>query len=124
LISAIAVARSLAIALNVEPDDGIAMPYKPNRLLDALPDIARQAVASRLTHTELKQHHVLFDARETVTEVHFPIDAIVSLVVPLATGEAVETAMTGRDGVIGASSLPRSGPSASRGSTALSRGIS
>jgi hypothetical protein len=32
----------------------------------------------------------------------FPNDAVVSLVIPLATGEIVETAMTGRDGVIGA----------------------
>jgi hypothetical protein len=78
------------------------MPYKTNRLLDALPNAARQAVASRLTHTELKQEKILFDVREAVTEVHFPIDAVVSLVVPLATGEIVETAMTGRDGVIGA----------------------
>src|SRR5262245_17422495 len=78
------------------------MPYKTNRLLDALPDSARRAVSSQLTRTELKQEQILFDVREVVTEVHFPIDAVVSLVVPLAAGEIVETAMTGRDGVIGA----------------------
>src|SRR5207248_3143304 len=33
----------------------------------------------------------------------FPTDAVISLVVPLSTGETVETAMVGRDGVIGAS---------------------
>jgi hypothetical protein len=50
----------------------------------------------------VKQHRVLFDVREIVTEVYFLTDAVVSLVIPLATGEIVETAMTGRDGVIGA----------------------
>jgi hypothetical protein len=67
------------------------MPYKTNRLLDALPNAARKAVTSRLTPAELKQHQVLFDVREVVTDVHFPIDAVVSLVIPLATGEVVET---------------------------------
>jgi len=78
------------------------MPHQTNRLLDALPNVVRQAISSRLTHTELKQEQILFDVREVVTEIHFPIDAVVSLVVPLATGEIVETAMTGRDGVVGA----------------------
>jgi CRP-like cAMP-binding protein len=78
------------------------MPYKNSLFLDALPHIERQALASQLRPTELKQHQILFDIREAVTEVYFPVDAVVSLVLPLATGEIVETAMTGRDGVIGA----------------------
>ena len=78
------------------------MPHKTNQLLDTLPDLARQAIASRITQIELKQHQIVCDIRESVTEVHFPVDAVVSLVVPLATGEIVETAMTGRDGVLGA----------------------
>jgi GAF domain-containing protein len=78
------------------------MPYGTNRLIDALPGPARQALTSRLTHTELEQHKTLFKIGDVVTQVHFPIDAVVSLVMPLTTGEAVETAMTGRDGAIGA----------------------
>jgi hypothetical protein len=78
------------------------MPYKTNRLLDALPENARRAVMPRLTHKELKQHTIIFDVRELISEVHFPIDSVVSLVIPLVTGETVESAMTGRDGLIGA----------------------
>jgi len=78
------------------------MPTKSNRLLDALPEDTRRAVMSRLTRKELQQHHVLFEDRALVTEVYFPIDAVVSLVVPLTTGDSVETATTGRDGVVGA----------------------
>jgi CRP-like cAMP-binding protein len=79
------------------------MPYKSNRLLDALPETTRRPVVAQLKHTELKQHDILCNVRELVSEVHFPIDSVISLVIPLATGEAIETAMTGRDGVIGAS---------------------
>jgi CRP-like cAMP-binding protein len=44
-----------------------------------------------------------FEAAESVSAVYFPYDAIISLVVTLSTGEVIEAAMVGRDGVIGAS---------------------
>jgi hypothetical protein len=59
------------------------------------------ALASHLSRVELQQHKILFDVRDTVTDVYFAIDAIVSLVIPLSTGEVVETAMVGRDSVVG-----------------------
>jgi CRP-like cAMP-binding protein len=83
--------------------DGARLPHKTNLLLDALPDRERQALGSHLTRVEFKQQDVLFDIRDTVGEVYFPIDAVISLVVPLSTGEVVETAMVGRDGIVGSS---------------------
>src|SRR5207237_177056 len=77
-------------------------PLKGNLLLDALPDGERQALAAHLTRVEIKQHQILFDVRKTVGDVYFPTDAVISLVIPLSTGEMIETAMVGRDGVIGA----------------------
>jgi hypothetical protein len=44
----------------------------------------------------------LFDVGDTIEAVYFPTDAVVSPVVPLSTGEVVEMAMVGRDGVIDA----------------------
>ena len=38
------------------------------------------------------------------TRVYFPITAVVSLVVTLATGETTETAMVGKDGAVGIAS--------------------
>ena len=61
----------------------------------------RVDITPHLTRAELKQHQILFDIRDTVDDVYFAIDAVVSLVIPLSTGEMVETAMVGRDGVIG-----------------------
>jgi CRP-like cAMP-binding protein len=75
---------------------------KSNLLLQALPNPEREALASHLEQIELRQHNVLFDIRDAITDVYFAADAVVSLVIPLSTGEVVETAMVGRDGVIGA----------------------
>jgi CRP-like cAMP-binding protein len=52
---------------------------------------------------ELQQHKILFEANDSISAVYFPYDAIISLVVTLSTGEAIEAAMVGRDGVVGAS---------------------
>ena len=72
-----------------------------NVLLAALPEAECKALAPHLKHTELKQQQILFDVRDVVTEIYFVIDAVVSLVTPLDTGETVESAMVGRDGVVG-----------------------
>ena len=52
---------------------------------------------------DFKQQDVLFEAGGSVSKAYFPFDAVVSLVVTLSTGEAIEAAMVGRDGVVGAS---------------------
>lgn len=87
-----------------------------NLLLDALPDRERQALTPLLARVEIQQHQILFDIRQAVDDVYFPIDAVISLVVPLSTGETIETAMVGRDGVIGAAA-------ALNGRVSLNRGI-
>jgi CRP-like cAMP-binding protein len=68
----------------------------------------------KLAHFE--QQHVLFDADERIGHVYFPINAVISLVVTLSTGETIEAAMVGMDGVVGASA-------ALDGKVSLSRGI-
>ena len=44
---------------------------------------------------------VLFEAGATINRVFFPHAGIVSLVVELASGEMIEAAMIGREGVVG-----------------------
>ena len=75
---------------------------KTNLMLCSLTADARQALKPHLAQVELKQHEIIFDVREAVSKVHFPLDAVISLVLPLSTGEVVETAMVGRDGIVGA----------------------
>src|SRR5690348_15780553 len=69
-----------------------------NYLLAALPD----SVTLWLKRHLLSKHQVLFDIGEPITKVWFPLDAVVSLLIPLSSGQTVETAMAGRDGAIGA----------------------
>lgn len=78
------------------------MAFTTNLLLEALPDTERRVLDPHLKPVELHQHEVLFEIRDTIHDVYFPLDAVVSLVVPLSTGETVETAMVGRDGLVGA----------------------
>ena len=77
------------------------MSHTTNRILEALPTRERDILAPLLRAHDLEQHDTLFEMHETVERVCFPIDAAISLVVPLSTGEMIETAMVGRDGMVG-----------------------
>ena len=66
--------------------------------------------------TPFSQHSVLFEAEQEIKQVYFPTSALVSLVVALESGELIEAAMVGSDGVVGASA-------ALDGRISLSRGI-
>ncbi len=92
------------------------MPHNNNLLLEALPQQERQAVKGLLKQTELKHHQVVFDVHDSVGEIYFPANAVISLVIPLSTGEVVETAMVGRDGVVAAAA-------ALNGRVSLNRGV-
>jgi CRP-like cAMP-binding protein len=73
-----------------------------NRLLDALPSsLARSLFYARLKQARLYQHEVLLDVQGPINKIYFPLDAVVSLVVPLSNGQNIKAAMVGRDGVIG-----------------------
>jgi len=75
-----------------------------NRLLASLWSRDAEALRPQLRAVHLKQQKILYETGDAIAEVYFPTSAIVSLVVGLSTGEMVEAAMVGRDGVVGASS--------------------
>jgi len=87
-----------------------------NQLLNLLSPSDSKLLAPHLRPARFEQRHVLFDADQQIRHVYFPTDAVVSLVVSLSTGETVEAAMVGKDGVVGASA-------ALDGKVSLSRGI-
>ena len=74
-----------------------------NLLLDALSPADMAALEPHLTPVHLDIHRVLCEANGAIDIVCFPTGAIVSLVVTLSTGEVIEAAMVGKDGVVGAS---------------------
>src|SRR3954470_3446793 len=78
------------------------MPELSNLLLDSLSASDAAAIQPFLKPVHLKQKEVLFEAGDQIEAVYFPTGAVISLVVGLSTGETVEGAMVGRDGVVGA----------------------
>jgi CRP-like cAMP-binding protein len=87
-----------------------------NLLLELLSPADLKQLQPHLKKTLLREHDVLFEADREIRHVYFPTGAVVSLVVSLSTGEMIEAAMVGMDGIVGASA-------ALNGKVSLSRGI-
>ena len=79
----------------------------------AAPDL--NFLQPHLRFVDLPQETVLFEAGGTVSRIYFPHDGIVSLVVELTTGDMIEAAMIGREGVVRRIGRPRSPTSRSAG---------
>ncbi len=90
--------------------------FQSNAILASLSASDASALRPHLKATHLQQKTVLYEAGDLISAVYFPINAVVSLVVTLATGETTEAAMVGRDGAIGIAS-------ALDGKVAMSRAI-
>jgi CRP-like cAMP-binding protein len=78
--------------------------HQANRLLAALDQADLARLAPFLEPVELPQGKVLYETGETIHHAYFPHDCIVSLVTVLEDGDTVETAVFGREGVLGFSS--------------------
>jgi CRP-like cAMP-binding protein len=72
-----------------------------NAIFASLSASDASALLPHLKRIHLPSRQVLFDAGDIIDSVYFPTSAVVSLVVGLSTGEMVEGAMVGKDGVVG-----------------------
>ena len=73
-----------------------------NKLLSALPRDQFDLLAPHLSTREMAQGVVLLEAGEEFDHVYFPLRGMLSLVVVMGDGKAIETATVGREGVVGA----------------------
>lgn len=96
------------------------MPHRDNFLLASVSPGDLAALQPHLKLVHFEQEQVLFEAGGSVEATYFPTSAIVSLVVMLSGGQAVEAAMVGRDGVVGASAALDGNVSLSRAVVQLS----
>jgi CRP-like cAMP-binding protein len=78
------------------------MSSSTNLILASLSSADAAALKPHLRSEYLKQKRILYDAGDTIDTVYFPTSGIVSIVVALSTGETIEAAMIGKDGVVGA----------------------
>jgi hypothetical protein len=79
------------------------MPNSGNLLLASFSDSDAAALLPHLKPVHLESEKILFEAGGEIADIYFPTGAIVSLVVGLSSGEIIEAAMVGKDGVVGAS---------------------
>src|SRR5207248_6652857 len=73
-----------------------------NKLLAALPPADFKSLSDHFAIISLAQQTVLFDLDDEVDHVFFPLSGMVSLLVVLKNGDAIETATVGCEGVVGA----------------------
>jgi CRP-like cAMP-binding protein len=72
-----------------------------NRLLAAIPATELEILRPHATLRPLTRREVLYEPRGSIDAVYFPIDGIVSLLTVMKDGVGVETATTGREGMVG-----------------------
>lgn len=73
-----------------------------NMILASLSQADAAALKPHLKSVHLEQKRILYETGDTIDTVYFPTSSIVSIVVGLSTGETIEAAMIGKDGVVGA----------------------
>lgn len=78
------------------------MAHLQNRLLAALPADVFNTLHPYLKTAELASGQVLSEPGDEIRQVYFPQQGIISLVVELKSGDVIETAMIGSDGVVNA----------------------
>jgi CRP-like cAMP-binding protein len=76
--------------------------HPSNALLSQLPSAERARVSKILEPVRVAAGQILYEAR-AIKHVYFPLDCLVSLVTPLTGHPAVEVALVGREGMVGAS---------------------
>jgi CRP-like cAMP-binding protein len=75
--------------------------HQQNRLLATLDGPTFGAIESHLSIVQLELGQVLAETQAHVQKVYFPHSGIISCVVDLVSGGAIETAMIGKDGQFG-----------------------
>lgn len=85
-----------------------------NAILDRLDEHTFRQIAPRLLSTDLKAGQILALPFQRVNAVYFPLNAVASFLVPLASGRMVEAGMVGRDGVVAAEEALHDAPAFSQ----------
>ena len=74
---------------------------KVNRLLAALSPIEYQRLLPDFKEVWLDDNQVIYQPNEEITEVYFPLDALISIVSTLKDGSTTEIAVIGNQGMVG-----------------------
>lgn len=72
-----------------------------NQLLASLPPEVADVLQSRIEPVDLAGGTLLYEAGTVLSQVYFPVTAVVSLVSPMQDGASTEVAVVGREGIVG-----------------------
>ena len=78
------------------------MPHSRNRILSRVTPVDFEDLRPHLRIVEMENGKVLAQSRHRVHQVYFPHSGIISCVVEMESGSAIETGMIGYDGLFGA----------------------
>lgn len=78
-----------------------SLPPTLNHLLAALPAEAQQKIFPHLKLVEFKLGQTIYEAGDSLANVHFPLDSIVSLLYVMEDGNSAEISIVGNDGLVG-----------------------
>jgi CRP-like cAMP-binding protein len=73
-----------------------------NKLLAKLPRDDFDLLAPHFVAEQLVQGAILTETNDEIDQVYFPLEGMISLVIVMKDGKAIETGTVGRDGVFGA----------------------
>lgn len=79
------------------------MPHRKNFILNRLEPAILAEIEPHLMTVEIRHQEVLAETHQRIEKVYFPHSGIISCVVELVGGGAIETGMIGNDGEFGAS---------------------
>ena len=74
-----------------------------NRILSSVPRDLQLRLLPRMEKVSLCAKQTLYDAQDSLSHAYFPLSAVISLVIALEGGEAVEVATVGNEGLAGTS---------------------
>jgi CRP-like cAMP-binding protein len=83
------------------PQLGATTPPTGNLLIDALPDEDRARMVAKMRFERLGLRQILAQPELPMRTVHFPVGVVISMITTLSDGSAMETAMVGREGIVG-----------------------
>ena len=76
-----------------------------NRLLDAMPELARERLRPALEFVALDSNQTIHEPGETAEHVFFPLQGLISMVAMMEDGTSVEIGMIGKEGMFPVSAI-------------------
>src|SRR3954470_21014748 len=85
-----------------------------NRLLSTLPKAESELLSGHLKRVVLPAQSIICEVGDTPTKAYFPHSGAIALVVGLSSGQMIEIALIGRDGMVGGFAALASHPASCR----------